>query len=110
MDLSQSKRPRPPSEAKQVSATPVAPRGPWPRAHLTGQTCCPPPPHGPWGDAVYRLQHTSTSTKPALPHLTPSMGMPYGRGPSHPGDGRAAPAARLETGWPSWAQPTDNKV
>ena len=31
MDLSQAKRPRPPSEADQVSVTPVTPRGPWPQ-------------------------------------------------------------------------------
>lgn len=32
------------------------------------------------------------------------MGMPHGRGLTHPGDSRAASAARPEIGWPLWAQ------
>ena len=39
MDLSLAKRPRPPSEAEQVRATPVAPHGPWPRPHHAQQPC-----------------------------------------------------------------------
>eukprot|EP00967_Tisochrysis_lutea_P055445 scaffold69692_cov32-Tisochrysis_lutea.AAC.2 len=42
MYQSQGKRQRPPSEAEQVRATPVAPRGPWPRPHHKQQLCLPP--------------------------------------------------------------------
>eukprot|EP00967_Tisochrysis_lutea_P012143 scaffold13644_cov33-Tisochrysis_lutea.AAC.6 len=45
MDQSLAKRPRPPTEAEQVRATPIAPRGPWPRPHHSQQPCWPPP----WG-------------------------------------------------------------
>ena len=36
-----AKRPRPPAEAEQVSAIPVAPHGPWPRPHQPQQPCWP---------------------------------------------------------------------
>ena len=37
MEQPLSKRPRPPTEAEQVRATPVAPHGPWPRLRHSWQ-------------------------------------------------------------------------
>ena len=54
---------QPPTEAEQVSATPVAPHGPGPRPHITQQACCmllaPHMPHG--GDS--RQQSTDLDLK-----------------------------------------------
>ena len=61
MEQSLSKRPRPPSEAEQVSATRVAPHGPWPRPHHIQQPCWPPT----WGAADCRSQSSSTRQGPA---------------------------------------------
>ena len=55
MEQSQAKRPRPPAEAEQVSAIPIAPYGPWPRPHHLQQPAAmlPPPP---WRAAGCRSQ------------------------------------------------------
>eukprot|EP00967_Tisochrysis_lutea_P132730 scaffold232127_cov35-Tisochrysis_lutea.AAC.1 len=48
---------------------------------------------------ITKRQHHADKTN------TP-LGMPYGRGHSHPSQGRTASAARHMAGWPSWAQHT----
>eukprot|EP00967_Tisochrysis_lutea_P098044 scaffold144407_cov34-Tisochrysis_lutea.AAC.2 len=63
MEQSQAKRQRPPVEAEQVCATPVAPHGPWPRPHLTQEACWRPP----LGIAICRPQPDSTGL--TTPHL-----------------------------------------
>ena len=60
MEQSQAKRPRPPEEAEQVSATPIAPHGLWPRPHHPQQPCWPPP----WRAADCRPHQTQTPTRP----------------------------------------------
>eukprot|EP00967_Tisochrysis_lutea_P119653 scaffold195574_cov26-Tisochrysis_lutea.AAC.1 len=68
MDKSLSKRPRPPSEAEQVRATLVAPRGPWPRPHPARQPCWPPR----MGDS--RL-HTTATCECQVGTANPPLGM-----------------------------------
>ena len=102
MEQPLSKRPRPPIEAEQVRATPVAPHGPWPRPNHSWQPCLPPS----WGAAGCWHHPISIKLKQPLLHWA----CLYGRGPSRLGKGRAASAARPETGWPSWAQLQHHKT
>ena len=70
MEQSLSKRPRPPSEAEQVRATPVAPHGPWLRPHHAQQ---------PWVGSPHGEQLSADPAKHEQAHrATPPMGMPYG--------------------------------
>ena len=104
MEQPLSKRPRPPIEAEQVRATPVVrsrhtARGP---GHTTHSSHVGPPAPPIMGASRLLAPPLQRQAQAA----TPPLGMPYGRGPSRPGKGRAASAARpeTETGWPSWAQ------
>ena len=94
-----AKRPRPPSEAEQVRATPVAPHGPWPRPQPTHSSRAGPP-HGGQETAGYRETTSARKNLHSTGHALCLMA--YGRGPSHPSKGRAASAsaARPVAGWP----------